>query len=40
MMKEGGYVSDPSVEVKMINFRVAVVGEVNIPQEIHLEGNG
>ncbi len=38
MMKEGGYVSDPSVEVKMINFRVAVVGEVNIPQEIHLEG--
>lgn len=37
-IKEGGYVSDPSVEVKMINFRVAVIGEVNVPQEIHLEG--
>ena len=31
-----GQVTDPVVEVKMMNFRVAVIGEVNAPQELHL----
>ena len=33
------YVSDPIVNVRLMNFRVAVVGEVNAPQELHVEGN-
>lgn len=33
------YVSDPIVDVQLMNFRVAVVGEVNAPQELHVEGN-
>ena len=32
-----GQVTDPIVEVKMMNFRVAVIGEVQSPQELHLE---
>ena len=32
-----GQVTDPVVEVKMMNFRVAVIGEVQKPQELHLE---
>ena len=31
-----GQVTDPVVEVKMMNFRVAVIGEVNVPRELHL----
>ncbi len=31
-----GHVTDPVVEVKMMNFRVAVIGEVNMPRELHL----
>ena len=31
-----GQVTDPVVEVKMMNFRVAVIGEVKAPQELHL----
>ena len=32
-----GYVTDPVVEVKTVNFRVAVIGEVKNPQELHIE---
>ena len=31
-----GQVTDPVVEVKMMNFRVAVIGEVKVPRELHL----
>lgn len=31
-----GQVTDPVVEVKMMNFRVAVIGEVKFPKELHL----
>lgn len=31
-----GQVTDPVVEVKMMNFRVAVIGEVKSPRELHL----
>ena len=31
-----GHITDPVVEVKMINFRVAVIGEVKSPKELHL----
>lgn len=31
-----GHVTDPVVEVKMMNFRVAVIGEVKEPKELHL----
>ena len=31
-----GHVTDPVVEVKMMNFRVAVIGEVAVPKELHL----
>ncbi len=31
-----GQVTDPVVEVKMMNFRVAVIGEVKYPKELHL----
>lgn len=31
-----GQVTDPVVEVKMMNFRVVVIGEVKTPRELHL----
>lgn len=33
-----GYVSDPIVTVQLMNFRVAVIGEVKVPREIHVDG--
>lgn len=33
-----GYVVDPLVTTKLMNFRVTVVGEVNKPQQIHVDG--
>lgn len=33
------YVFDPTVTVSLMNFRVTVVGEVNEPQQIRVEGN-
>lgn len=35
---EKGYVMDPIVTVKLKNFRVAVIGEVARPQELHVAG--
>lgn len=37
-LKDGGYVTDAVVSVSLMNFRVAVVGEVARPQEIHVPG--
>jgi polysaccharide export outer membrane protein len=37
-LKEDGYVNDPVVTSKLMNFRVTVVGEVNSPQQIHVQG--
>lgn len=37
-LKEEGYVVDPQVTAKLLNFRVTVVGEVRRPQQIHVEG--
>lgn len=34
-----GYLNDPIVTVSPLNFRVSVVGEVNIPKELHITGN-
>lgn len=34
----GGYVLDPVVTVSPMNFRVSVVGEVRVPQELHVTG--
>ena len=34
----GGYVNDPVVTVSPMNFRVSVVGEVRVPQELHVVG--
>lgn len=38
-LKEGDYVSDPVVTVSLLNFRVSVIGEVNTPRELHIDGN-
>ena len=35
----GRYVRDPQVTVRLMNFRVTVIGEVVTPQQIHVEGN-
>lgn len=35
---DGGYVNDPIVTVSLMNFRVAVIGEVRKPQELHISG--
>ena len=37
-LKEDGYVIDPVVTTKLMNFRVTVVGEVRDPQQIHVPG--
>ena len=37
-LRQGGYVSDPQVTSRLMNFRVAVVGEVRQPQQIHVDG--
>lgn len=37
-LRDGGYVNDAVVTVSLMNFRVAVVGEVMRPQEIHVPG--
>ena len=37
LIKEG-YVLDPQVSAKIMNFRVTVVGEVRNPQQIHVDG--
>ena len=37
-LRDGGYVNDPIVTVSLMNFRVAVVGEVREPQELHVSG--
>ncbi|MBR6291353.1 MAG: polysaccharide biosynthesis/export family protein [Bacteroidales bacterium] len=34
----GRYVRDPQVTVRLMNFRVTVIGEVVKPQQIHVEG--
>lgn len=38
-LKEGGYINDPVVTVSLLNFRVSVIGEVNNPRELHIDGN-
>lgn len=37
-LKAEEYVKDPVVTVSPMNFRVSVVGEVRVPQEIHVTG--
>ena len=37
-LRDGGYVNDPIVTISLMNFRVAVVGEVKQPQELHVTG--
>ena len=37
-LKEDGYIIDPVVTTKLMNFRVTVVGEVRAPQQIHVPG--
>lgn len=38
-LKEGNYVTDPIVSVSLMNFRVTVIGEVTVPQQLHADGN-
>lgn len=38
-LKAEEYVKDPVVTVSPMNFRVSVVGEVRVPQEIHVTGD-
>ena len=35
-LRDGGYVNDPVATVRLMNFRVAVIGEVARPQELHV----
>lgn len=37
-LRDEGYVLDPQVQVKILNFRVTVVGEVRTPKQIHADG--
>ena len=37
-LRDGGYVNDPIVTISLMNFRVAVIGEVKYPQELHVTG--
>lgn len=37
-LRDEGYVNDPQVTTKLLNFRVTVVGEVRKPQQIHVNG--
>ena len=36
---EGRYVKDPQVTIRLLNFRVTVIGEVKNPSQIHADGN-
>lgn len=38
LLRDGGYISDAIVTVSLMNFRVAVIGEVAQPQELHVNG--
>lgn len=38
LLRDGGYISDAIVTVSLMNFRVAVIGEVAKPQELHVNG--
>ena len=38
-LKAGNYVSDALVTAKLMNFRVAVIGEVKNPSQLHCDGN-
>lgn len=38
-LRLGRYVSDPVATVKLLNFHVAVIGEVHRPQLVHCDGN-
>lgn len=37
-LRDDGYVVDPQVEVKLLNFRVIVVGEVRMPRTVNSSG--
>lgn len=37
-LRDEGYIIDPQVTTKLLNFRVTVVGEVKSPQQIHANG--
>ncbi|MDY5968515.1 MAG: polysaccharide biosynthesis/export family protein [Bacteroidales bacterium] len=37
-LRDKGYINDPTVTVRLMNFRVAVLGEVKQPLEIHIDG--
>lgn len=39
LLIEGGYITDPVVTVSLMNFRVAVIGEVSRPRELQITGN-
>lgn len=39
LLKTGNYVSDALVTVKLMNFRVSVIGEVKHPSQLHCDGN-
>lgn len=39
LLKAGNYVSDALVTAKLMNFRVAVIGEVKKPSQLHCDGN-
>lgn len=38
-LKESHYVSDAIVTVSLMNFRVTVIGEVKVPQQLHADGS-
>lgn len=38
LLKDGGYVSDPVVTIRLMNFHVSVVGEVKTPMMVYAEG--
>lgn len=37
-LRDEGYVNDPQVTMKLMNFRVTVVGEVRTPKQVHADG--
>ena len=38
-LQSGRYMKDPQATVRLMNFRVTVIGEVNNPQQIHIDEN-